>query len=390
MKNSIIYGLIPLFLFLVGCGPTEKTTEDKNNNPQSTILSGKLELGPISGATIEFKLLDGTIIDSTISNSTGKFTIDISKLEKTLVSSGYTRDTPFYIYGENGIDTDPNDDGNIVDSESIDLNGYVKGIVTINSLMGKQNITINLLSTFIADSVIKDENEDFSLITARSKIILEKYHFKDINNDGRMDMDDVYEYDMHKDNEHFEATLRIDYLNELHSGNTKRLNEIETELNEEINLNIVFQTINTTNDYALLKLKTSDHLIAKVERECKTSSNYKSFFHNEDTIKLFKDCTIIYQNCINENNCSKETNVLSYDFKTENVNPYVPYVLEGKSKELKDNIIMSKKGYIIDNVKLKRDLISVLNDSINKKFSKEEKINALCKVYENYDLDCPR
>ena len=115
---------------------------------------------------------------------------------------------------------------------------------------------------------------------------------------------------------------------------------------------------------------------------------YKCDILNKDKNCLNKKIVIYDSKWLRENDEPKE---YSIEYKNNNITLKLWwYKLSSKAQKLKDSLLLSRDWFIIDNKMLKKELIESLNYSINKGFNKKRKIEELCKVYEKYNLDCPK
>ena len=365
---------------------TDTNNGSKNEDQNDTAMSGKLELGPIRNADVEFRILKNNIIlDSTITDDTGNFKINISLLRSELLKHGYTDNTPIYIYGYDGTDIDPNDDGVLITDEEKELNGYVKGIFNIEQIKNKNKIKINLLSTYITDKIQTDGQENLTqaYIDAKSKKILKDFDFVDYDKNGKVDINDVFVYDMKDDDSIFEATLRQDYLSTLHIGKEENISATIKDLSDGIS-EVLFTTKELETNYALVNLVSNSFI--KIEKECLNNTLNKSVFMRKNMdLKIEKDCTVAYYVCQSESNCSNKYEVYSYNNKEEGVLPYKKYKFGSKNFENVYNAInITDDGEIIT-PSMAYDEIKKLYFDKSPKVPSAEEVCTILKKYKYID-----
>ncbi|MCD5380531.1 hypothetical protein LR004_01260 [Candidatus Gracilibacteria bacterium] len=116
---------------------------------------GGIELGSVKGASVAIQALDGYTLITAITNTDGYFSVDIDEL-KTAVNR-YGSDLKYVkVISTGGIDTDPNDDGVLIESEQINIQGNVTGIVPLKTLYQAKDYRINFMSTALVDILGED------------------------------------------------------------------------------------------------------------------------------------------------------------------------------------------------------------------------------------------
>lgn len=152
---------------------------------KTSTVSGVAQLGLISGATVKlFELPEMTLIAETQSSSSAENYGAFSFSNVVLDS-----DTYYFIESVGGIDTDPNNDGVVINEDNVDIKGSVKAISSGKNLLNNVvRITAlsDLLVTFISTDKNAFENVSSSLLDEISQNLIQ-----DINDDEVVTVDDV-------------------------------------------------------------------------------------------------------------------------------------------------------------------------------------------------------
>ncbi len=201
--------------FTMGSIETSDTKKDTPIQSNEKAL-GMVELGAVKGASISVQTLEGYPLATATTDDKGFFTIDIDSLKKTI--SRYGANIKFVkVIATGGVDTDPNDDGVIVDSEKKPVKGTVTGIVKLDTIYKTKKFRINFISTAVVDILGSETNvsdEQISYIAKRIGV-------HDTNADGKIDVQDLTDYKMRKDESVAEVQLRDGYLEHIHNGDVK-------------------------------------------------------------------------------------------------------------------------------------------------------------------------
>ncbi|NQY86506.1 MAG: hypothetical protein HRT51_01980 [Colwellia sp.] len=209
---SGIWTLLLLVLtLLVGCGGSEKATTTTTTTttaeqpsvihitatpgtqlPASSVkINGIAQLGLISGAKIKlFKLPEMTLLaesnSSTSTNNYGSFSFsDVS----------VNNDDLYLLESVGGVDTDPNDDGLVLDSDMINVKGSFKAIVQGKELK-TDKVRINVLTDYIYQYMRGTSIKALGVETYVKELnLLSEVLAADINNDGITNYEDVLNFD---------------------------------------------------------------------------------------------------------------------------------------------------------------------------------------------------
>ena len=300
MYKKII--ILSLLLVLMGCGEETKTV---NSGGEEVIVenTNKVELGPVSGASVKISTLDGQNLYTTLTDDLGQYTIELELFKSRLESiSPY----PEYVLvtATGGIDTDPEDDGDTTNSESIPVNGVVKGIFKSETLLNNEDLSINLLSTVVSELVKGKKNIDDEKLNN----VIKSLGIEDINNDGIINSEDVYLYKMSEHDSSIEEKLRANYLSAIHSGDNDRLSSLTEEIAKENNLLFIQYSISNNQAYLDIESPQLDTkiLYAINPKQDDTLNNTYS-----DSIILNKNDFLVYKEC-RDNICS-EQQIASFD-----------------------------------------------------------------------------
>ena len=135
--------------------------------------------------------------------------------------------------------------------------------------------------------------------------------FKDINGDGKINNQDLYEYKMADNDSKLEEDLRSTHLAYIHSGNKDKLIEATDNMIQKYNLMFINYTISNNAVSLTIKKSNKDNKIYYIINP----QNNKTLIDNIYTkkIRLTKDDYIAYKECY-KNNCSS-VQIISFDGK---------------------------------------------------------------------------
>lgn len=302
IKNSMKNLIIPVVLIslLIGCGEEHKTVETIKKD----IKINNVELGPIQGANIRITTLDTEqLLYSTVTNSRGQYEIDINEFSQNLKELS-TAPKYILISATNGLDIDPEDDGDTTNSSPIVLNGTVKGIFKTSTLQNNGNLSINLISTAISE-ILKDKKE---INDEKISYVAKELGASDINNDGIINNKDIYLYRMSEHETNLEKILREEFLGAIHNGNNSQIENITNELREQYNL--MFISYSISNSVAILSIENSkENSKIMYKLNANKDENLSNIYISP--INLEKNDYIVYKECISDN-CSV-TQIVSFD-----------------------------------------------------------------------------
>jgi len=312
-----IISISALVLFLVACGggggggDTDSTTgnDNNNNNGGGETISVKeninsVELGPVSGSTVVISTIDTKeSIYTTITDDKGKYSIDLD-LFKSNLNALSTYPEYVLVTSTGGVDIDPEDDGDTTNSDSIFVNGSVKGIFKTTTLLNNEDLSINLLSTAVTE-LIKDKEK---IDDEQLAYIIKELGVIDINGDGVVDNQDVYLYKMSEHDSAIEDKLRENYLTAIHTGDDNKIDELNEALATEYNLMFINYTISNGQAYLDIEKAKKDTQILyaiNAEKDDILNSIYS------DSIILSKDDFVVYKEC-KDDSCSS-IQIASFD-----------------------------------------------------------------------------
>ena len=295
--------LVPL-IFLPGCGGGGggKSTTSSTLGSATNIA----ELGLIENADIEISTIEGDLLYEETTNSGGEYILDKDKLEAEAKKHSY--DVTFLqITSTGGVDTDPDDDGNIVEDEKKDVNGLVKGIISYSDLIDNDGVRTNLITTAIADTIFESEIEisDDSLNKVANELGIE-----DTNSDGVINNKDSFVYDVVKDDSEVEGKLRSNgYLDSIHDGDETTRTEIVQAMESSMEPVTFQQTENNSSSSITLKpLNSKNFILYQVNRDANETltENYSHSIYNDENVIVEQGQTLYVQECKDIENCYEE------------------------------------------------------------------------------------
>lgn len=110
-----------------------------------------IELGPVSGASVDIRTLDGQLITSARTASDGTFSYSIPADKRELMS----KNDFVLVESRNGVDTDPTDSGNPATSTPRSVQGVVRGLVATSIISNGEKFRINPIAAQITEGIIK-------------------------------------------------------------------------------------------------------------------------------------------------------------------------------------------------------------------------------------------
>ncbi len=330
-----------------GEGNNFESSSPKTNEPTSSVFRNFVELGFISGGNVVISSLDGQYnLYSTTTDTQGSYTINTEELSKNIDNYFVERPDYLLVSATGGYDINPQDTEVNETGEVIPLLGTVKGIISTKTLLNEDHLSINLLSTAVAELLKSDSviNED-KLAYMASRIGI-----SDVNNDKKIDNIDIVKYSMVHNSSDAESILRPAFLPAIHQNNTVKLIEITQDLVDKYGL--IFMRYEVNGDTAYINLNpsnTSTHIYYGIDIK---KGDLISDIYSE-SISINKNQYVIYQECNKSNQCSS-LQVAAFDGKV--VKPY--YV--------------RSSSFVYNNL----DDMNVLRNNINKKSIELSELNA--------------
>ena len=341
---------------------------DGNNESSEEDKAGKVELGPVKGASVAIQALDGFTLYTAITDNNGKFSTDTDKLKSAIDS--YSSDLKFVkIVSTGGIDTDPDDDGKIIESEQKEVKGNVSGIVPINTIYSVNEYRINLISTAIMK--ILDGKQDVS--EEQVGYIAERLGVPDVNSDGKIDINDVILYSM-KDNDSIaESSLRDGFLEYVYNGDDEAQKLYAQNLKYEAGF---AKPLVTRHDgYYIVNLSKTDKN-NKIYYWVIVDHNRPGFeVYSGEELVLNYNTAIFYQECSETHGCYGLQKIffyansyyLDYDFERIEVNYVEVEKVANNLKIARENLeqTQSERENTESEITKINDEISVLDDKVN-------------------------
>lgn len=189
-----------------------------------------IELGFVSDSEVSILSVDGVhLFGRYTTDSNGAYQPNKKQIADNVIDILGEMPEYLLVTSKNGTDTDPDDDGNVVGSEMIDVLGQVKAIYSSDDFFSKDEISANLISTAIAELVDLDKLSKEHLSSIAIKIGME-----DVNGDGLVDHTDVDDYKMVAHQAKAEGLLREKYLNSVHENDRVQAKEALQEISDEL------------------------------------------------------------------------------------------------------------------------------------------------------------
>lgn len=372
VSSFILVGLSALFV--VGCGGGGKK-EDSTITPDVPVViqpptqsSGAIELGPVKGATVSIQALDGYTLSTAITDDKGYFSVDTDDLKSSIES--YNTDLKFVkVVSTGGIDTDPNDDGIIVESEQIEVKGNVSGIVPIATLYETSSYRINFISTALM-TILEDITE---ISDEQLAYIIKRLGVPDINQDGKINIDDLTVYNIYEDSSLAETSLRESFLEYIHSGNKETQKLFIEELKYEVGFTRPLVTKNNEK-YAVSLSKT--HTENTIFYGIAIDQNNPSFeqYDGEELI-LNYNTAIFYQECSESYGCYKLQKIFfyedtyypefDYDYVKDNYSELQTIIVDLDKSRANHNEVSENREQTELDIQALNDQISLLEAKVN-------------------------
>jgi len=295
---KFIFAIIVINLSLVGCGGSSTPSNLDNDDPivVNRLNTNLVELGPLTGSTVSIDSLDKSWhFYTAITDEYGRYSIDMTTFKASLSSmSPY----PEYVLvsATGGLDIDPEDDGDTTNSQAIPVNGLVKGIFSVHTILNNDNLSINLLSTAVSEILEGKNKIDDDQITYIAKEI----GIEDLNDDGKIDNRDIYLYRMSEHESSVEQRLRDNLLASIHAGDSNKIESVTSTLIKDFNLMFVEYSISAGVAYLDIKKSTDSFQIMyalNAEKGDLLDRIYSS------SIPLHKNDYVVYKEC-GDNKCS--------------------------------------------------------------------------------------
>lgn len=315
MKTKYILLIITIFIIGCGSGGDSGSSNENNQNNITTSTGGTIQLGYIKGANVTISSLDGYVFqDDLTTNDNGKYFPNKGNIKKAI--DEYNPSMKFLlITSKGGIDTDPDDNGIIVESEYIQVKGEVKAIISIEDFFNDKEHNINLITTAIADIIGDNTNISKEQIIKIAKEI----GVEDIDNDGNITMNDLIYYNMVYNDSRAESYLRKNYLDNIHQNNKDKIKNFikELKMNQSMIMPIIKHTSNSV-DVEFKPLGSSNYIKYGIKFN---SADVIYNFYNNESINLPINSVLYFKECDSNNECYKIQKVL-YD----GTNYYLDYL----------------------------------------------------------------
>jgi hypothetical protein len=359
-KNILLTSLI-IGSFL-GCDPDPVETTNNDITDDKKISKGTVQLGFTEGATVSINSLDGhTFMDNITTNSKGEYSVNQFELKKAIADYNPSLKM-LLIISDGGTDTDPDDDGVIVEDEKKEVKGQVKSIVPLEKFLDEKVQSVNLITTAITE-LIGDVSE-----VSEQKIlqIAEALGVEDITGDGKITLDDLIYYQMAEHESKAESYLRTNFLDDIHNNNYENIKIFIREI--KMSQSIISPIIKHDNNGLTVKFSdlSSNNYIRYGLKEDSTEVSYTSYSGEE--IDIPTDSVLYFQECTESNECFKLQKVL-YDGKNYFLD-YLNYETVSEFFTNKDDLLTLKAD-----VKTQEDKINTVSEEIRELETKLEEVD---------------
>lgn len=361
IKNILLVSLV-IGSFL-GCGSSSSPVDTTTNEiiDDIKLSQGTVQLGFIEGSTVSINSLDGhTFIDNIITNSKGEYSVNQFELKQAIEDYNPSLKM-LLIISDGGIDTDPDDDGIVVEDEKKEVQGQVKSIVPLDKFLDEKVQSVNLITTAIADIIgnVSDVSEEHILHIA------ETLGVEDITGDGKLTLDDLVYYQMAGHESKAESYLRTNFLDDIHNNNYENIKKFIREI--KISQSIIFPIISHTASNLSVKFSDlpSDNVIIYGLKEDLTEVSYVSY--NGEEINIPKNNALYFLEC-SDTECFKRQKVL-YDGKN--------YFLDYLNYETVSEFFTNKSQLLTlkSDIKIQEDKINTVSEEIRELEEQLEKVD---------------
>ena len=375
-KRASFFILIGLSAIItLGCGGGDGKTENAIITPEEPVTtqpsansSGTIELGPVKGATVSIQALDGYTLATAITDNNGYFSVNADDLKSSI--DGYNAELKFVkVVSTGGIDTDPNDDGIIVENEQIEVKGNVSGIVPLATLYETGSYRINFISTAIM-TILEDITE---ISDEQLAYIIKRLGVPDINQDGKINIDDLTAYNISEDSYLAETSLREGFLEYIHSGNKETQKLFIEELKYEVGFTRPLVTkYNAYYAVSLSKTHTENTIYYGIAID-QNNPSFEQYGGEELTLNY--DTAIFYQECSESYGCYKLQKIFfysddyypefDYDYVADNYSELQTIINDlDTARDNHDEVTVSREQTELD-IQALNDQISLLEAKVN-------------------------
>ena len=359
-KNILLTSL--LIGSFLGCNPDPVETTNNDITDNKKISLGTVQLGLTEGATVSINSLDGhTFIDNITTNSKGEYSVNQFELKKAIADYNPSLKM-LLIISDGGIDTDPNDDGIIVEDEKKEVQGKVKSIVPLEKFLDEKVQSVNLITTAITEIV-----GDVSEVTEKQILqIAEALGVEDITGDGKITLDDLIYYQMAEHESKAESYLRTNFLDDIHNNNYEHIKSFIKEI--KMSQSIISPIVKHSNADLSVTFSdlSSNNYIRYGIKEDLVEVSYTSYSGEE--IDIPTNSVLYFQECTESNECFKLQKVL-YDGKNYFLD-YLNYETVSEFFTNKNDLLTLKAE-----IKTQEDKINTISEEISELEIKLEEVD---------------
>jgi len=307
VKRSYLI-IILLFVF-ISCGGSGGSNGSSTPTPEpetKNVSQGIIELGKVENGEVQIETLDGyVLLNIENTNSQGEIKIDIKALK--LAVNNYNSSLKLVkIISYGGIDTDPNDDGTVVENEKKEIYSNVEAILPLEFIYNTNGYHISFLTTFV--SKLLQETETENIDKEYLDFLVKELDMHDVNKDGKIDIKDIVYYDMVQNNSALEAELREKYLQTFHSSKSSSAEEdkILEDYKKYLSLaKVKVQFTNNQFNVKIIKSNKNNNIFYGISTNALDPKSLEIYNNNELTIN--NNSRLVYQECLsNEGNTQEE------------------------------------------------------------------------------------
>lgn len=206
---------------------------DTGNATNTEFIKAKVQAGIVVWSMVELFTIDWILIYSAVTDENWEYEINIKDFKEALNSNWLNNNSPITVKASFWTDIDPDDDWDINNDVDIIINWHMRSVLSFNQLSNSitnpittkiSNILLWINNEKITDFIKSDWSIDIELFNQRIIEILENLGVKDINNDSKLSLEDIINYDMVLYDSLLEKVIRLDgTLDIIHSWNTTKL-----------------------------------------------------------------------------------------------------------------------------------------------------------------------
>jgi len=308
----IVFGV----LMILGSSP-DKDEKSSNNIQQidniqqieqKSFTTGIIELGKIEGGEVTIETLDNYVL-MTLSDTDkdGAIKIDIDEL-KSAVKNHDSSIKLVKIISIGGIDTDPNDDGVIIESEKKKVYSSVEAIIPLDLIYTTNGYRINFITSLLSDILndVKKEDIDKEYLD----FLVSELGIYDVNRDGNITVEDIIYYDMVNNNSRLESELRATYLDTFHTDSPDT-ESIQSNIADDYKKYIGLAKVKvefSNNQFSVKIIKSNKNNKVLYGISLNSLEPKLEIYNNEDLL-VDNNSMLMLVECVTDDECYQEQKV---------------------------------------------------------------------------------